>query len=63
MPTKHVNFLPDILNAMRNGRTVGIIDMQGTSHFCHVQGIRKEGGKDIWLVQPFSGKEICCRAA
>jgi len=58
---KPTNKFDDIVNAMRKGRTIGIVDLQGTVHWSYVQGIRKEGGTNIWLVQTLD-QQICCLA-
>lgn len=63
VPRNTINNLKKIIDSLVNGKTVKFHDVAGHPHETSlVQGIRKEGGKDMWLVT-IQGKEVCVKAA
>lgn len=61
-PRHHQNDIKAILASLAEGKTVTIKDVAGLTHNSPVQAIRKEGGKDYWLIT-VKGIEICAKAA
>ena len=61
-PRNTVNNLKEILDSLAQGKTVKFHDVAGYPRNSVPQGIRKEGGKDMWLIT-IQGIEVCARAA
>ena len=61
-PRNTVNNLKEILDALIQGKVVKFHDVTGYPRNSVVQGIRKEGGKDMWLIT-IQGIEVCAKAA
>ena len=61
-PNHHRNDIKAIVASLAEGKAVTFKDVAGLVHNSPVQGVRKEGGRDYWLVT-VKGIEVCCKAA